>query len=58
MLGEMMTPWLVQQQQQPGKSKQATAFSADEADALVVRVDARQWQLGFGGEDAPRWRRL
>ena len=31
-------------------------FSDDEEDALIIRVDTDEWQIGFGGEEAPRER--
>jgi hypothetical protein len=31
------------------------SLSDDEEDAIVLRADITCWQIGFAGEDAPRW---
>ena len=36
--------------------KKGWALSDDEADAIIIKIDRAEWQIGFAGEDAPRER--
>ena len=30
-------------------------FSEDDEEAIIVKVDGGQWQIGFNGDDGPRY---